>query len=100
MSGQYDDPFCTISKLFRLVMTDISDNDIRADFLSKVISCGFDIVGDEATTRFRIDSLLRFLVDDSFPRIKESDVPHPEIEKVTYSLNLNALAPYEIKEEN
>ena len=100
MSGQYDDPFCTVSKLFRLVMGDITDNDVRAVFLSKIVSCGFDIAGEEASARFRIDSLSRFLVNESFPRIMESDVPHPEIEKVTYTLNLNALAPYEIKAEN
>lgn len=99
MSGQYDDPQCTVSKLFRLVMGDITDNDVRAEFLSKIVSCGFDIAGEEASARFRIESLSRYLVDESFPRITESDVPHPEIEKVTYTLNLNALEPYTIAEE-
>ncbi len=99
MSGLYDDPFCMVSKLFRLIMNDITDNDVRALFLSKIVSCGFDIAGEEASVRFRIDSLSRYLVDDSFPRITESDVPHPEIEEVTYTLNLNALDPYAIKEE-
>jgi hypothetical protein len=99
MSEQYDGPFCSLSKLFRLVMNDIVDNDVRAEFLSKIVSCGFDITGDEAAIRFRIDSLSRFLVNESFPRIKESDVPHPEIERVAYTLNFHALAPYEIEKD-
>ena len=99
MSAQYDDPQCTVAKLFRLVMGEIDDNDVRGEFLTKIVSCGFDIAGEDAGARFRIDSLSRYRVDGKFPRITEADVPHPEIEKVTYTLNLNALAPYVVEEE-
>ena len=91
MSDSYDDPECSVYKLFRAIMKTIADEDVRAAFMMKLIAFGFDVSGEGYGHRYRIVDLTMYRVDDKFPRIKESDVKYKEIDKVMYSLIINSL---------
>ena len=91
MSDSYDDPECSVYKLFRAIMKTIADEDVRAAFMMKLIAFGFDVSGENYGHRYRIVDLAMYRVDDKFPRIKESDVKYKEIDKVMYSLIINSL---------
>ena len=91
MSRSYEDDTCTVFKIFRKIMSTIVDDDVRADFISKLITYGFDVIQESEGNRYRISEMVFYKVNDDFPRIQESDIKYREIDKITYCLVLNAL---------
>lgn len=94
MSDSYDDPECSVYKLFRSLMKIIVDEDVRATFMTKLISFGFDVSGEGYGHRYRITDMAMYKVDNHFPRIRDVDVKYKEIDKVMYSLIINSLETF------
>lgn len=91
MSRSYEDDTCTVFRIFKRIMSTIDDDDARADFLSKLIAYGFDVIQETEGNRYRVSEMAFYKIDGEFPRIKESDIKYREVDKVTYCLILNAL---------
>ena len=63
----------------------------------------FDITGNSYKKKYRIDSMNFYSVDNLFPRLQESDIHFPEIDKVIYTLIINSLERFkeiEVKDAN
>lgn len=99
MSDSYEDPYCTVYRIFRKIMTEIDDDDLRAKFIVKLIAFGFDVTAESAGHHYHITDMSLYKVDDGFPRIQESDIKHKEIDKVSYSLIINSLDQYKFDGE-
>lgn len=91
MSQGYDDPDCTVSKIFKRIMASIEDDAVRADFLTKLVSYGFDVVQETEGNRYRVEEMAFYRVDDTFPRVLEKDIRHQAVDKVTYCLLMNGI---------
>lgn len=91
MSQGYDDPNCTAFRIFKRIMAAIEDDAVRSDFLTKLVTYGFDVVQETEGNRYRVAEMVFYKVDDTFPRIHEKDIRHRAIDKVTYSLLLNGI---------
>lgn len=94
MADSYDDPNCSVYKVFRAIMSEIDDDEVRAAFISKLISFGFDVTTDAEGHKFRITEMSKYRVDDKFPRIQDKDITRKEIDKVTYCLIINSLEDF------
>ncbi|MGN0854391.1 MAG: PD-(D/E)XK motif protein [Kiritimatiellia bacterium] len=94
MSQGYDDPNCTVFRVFKRIMAAIEDDAVRADFLSKLVTYGFDVMQETEGSRYRIADMAFYRVDGDFPRIQEKDIRHRTIDKVAYCLLLNGIDGY------
>lgn len=91
MSQGYDDPNCTVFRIFKRIMASIEDYAVRAAFLTKLVSYGFDVVQETEGNRYRVADMGFYKVDETFPRIQEKDIRHRAIDKVTYCLLVNGI---------
>ena len=91
MSPGYDDPNCTVFRIFKRILASIEDDAVRADFLTKLVSYGFDVVQETEGNRYRVADMGFYKVDETFPRIREKDICHRAIDKVTYCLLVNGI---------
>lgn len=91
MSDQFDDKESNLLLLFRNIMGQIKNDDTKSHFVSKLLTYGFDITGASYHKKYRIDSMTFYKVGDDFPRLIESDIKYPEIDKIVYTLLINSL---------
>ena len=94
MSDQFDNGEACVGDLFKYILDQINDETLEGIFLSKLSAYGFDASDESFIAKFDVKSMNLYKVDNDFPRLAESDVPHVEICDVTYSLIINSLKPY------
>lgn len=94
MSDQFDNGEACVGDLFKYILDQINDETLEGIFLSKLSTYGFDASDESFMAKFDVKSMNLYKVDNNFPRLIESDVPHVEICDVTYSLIINSLKPY------
>lgn len=94
MSSEFDNGEACIKDLFSYILAQINDETVEEIFLNKLNSYGIDLSDSCITEKYCVKSLSLYLVDDSFPRISESDILHEEICDVSYSLIINSLRDY------
>lgn len=99
MSDSYEDPWCTVYRIFREIMREIDDDELRAKFIAKLIAFGFDVTAESIGHHYRISDISQYKVDGDFPRIQDSDIKRKEIDKVSYSLIINSLEQYKFDGE-
>ena len=82
-------------------MGQIKNDDTKSHFVSKLLTYGFDITGASYHKKYRIDSMTFYKVGDDFPRLLESDIKYPEIDKIVYTLLINSLERFkEVEAQN
>jgi len=91
MSPAFTDGKSSISELFHSILTKIDLDETKELFLSKILTYGLNMNDDCCTEKFRVVSAQPYCIDDSFPRLSESDIKHKEICKVCYELIINSL---------
>ena len=94
MSDQFDNGEACVGDLFQFIMARLNDETLEELFLNKLREYGFDMTDGSFSAKFNVKSMRFYVVDDSFPRLTETDLKHPEICDVSYALNINALDPY------
>ncbi len=94
MSESYEDGYSDIYDLFKIIMARIKSNVAKEKFIDKLLKYGFDINENSNREKYKFVDCIVYNVDDSFPRLLDSDIKHQEIGKVTYELLLNTLDKY------
>lgn len=94
MSSVYTDGKSSIGELFHSIIEKIDLDETKELFLSKILTYGFNVSDDCCMEKFRVTSAQPYRVDDSFPRLTESDIKHNEICKVCYELIINSLKQF------
>ena len=94
MSPEFDNGESCIKELFTYILSQINDETAEGVFLSKIYSYGIDLSDSCFTEKFCVKSFNRYLVDEHFPKLTESDILHSEICDVNYSLIINSLNGY------
>lgn len=97
MSAEYKGEDCSIGALMSEILTLIKDETLENVFLNKLSAYGVELLDTHMTEKFNVKSVVRYKVDDRFPRITESDVRFREICDVSYSLIIGALSDYSVE---
>lgn len=94
VSPEYVGRSTAVIDVIKEILLTVLDESIENLFIRKVQGFGIDVFGNEITDRFVIKSVKVYRVDDTFPKITERNVPHPEITDVNYVISSAAIAQY------
>lgn len=94
MSEEFDGTDSSINKLISSILADIQDELTEEQLFDKIRTVVGDISDKVLNAKYDVKSMNFYLVDNSFPRLQETNIPYSEIEDVTYSLNVNMLEKY------
>jgi len=97
MSEQFDEPESDLYPLFKRIMATLDNDAIKGKFISKLVTYGFDITGESYRKKYRISSMAFYNVENDFPRLSETDIKYPEIDRVSYSLLINSLERFKFE---
>lgn len=97
MSPIYSDGKSSIGELFYSILRRIDIDETKELFLGKIQRYGISLTDECCADKFNVVSAQPYRVDETFPRLTESDIKHKEICKVSYELIINSLARF--KEE-
>ncbi|HOD61856.1 MAG TPA: PD-(D/E)XK motif protein [Bacilli bacterium] len=91
MSEEYDDGLSSLGELLNDIYSKIDDLDLRGMLIEKLMRKGYLIHNSNTSYKFRFVNKTIYLVNDDFPRIKQSDIKYSEVEEVVYSLRISSL---------
>jgi hypothetical protein len=91
MSPVFSNGKSSVGEVFHSILKKIDMDETRELFLSKIQTYGISLTDECCSEKFNVVSLQSYFVDDSFPRLLESDIKHKEICKVSYELIINSL---------
>ena len=94
VSSEFGGKSSAVIDVIKEILLAVSDESIENLFIRKVQGLGIDVFGKEITYRFDIKSVKLYRVDDTFPRITEKNVPHPEITDVHYTISSAAISRF------
>jgi len=96
MSEQYEDGQSSIAEIFRSIINEIDSDETKEKFITKLVSYGFDITDDSCKMKLKVYSMNHYKVNDTFPRLLETDIKFQEINKVSYELIINTLEKFKV----
>jgi len=94
MSESFEDGCSNIYDMFKIIMSKIRSNETKEKFIDKLLKYGFDIEENANMEKYKFVDYSIYYVDESFPRLLDSDIKYQEIGKVTYELILPTLEKF------
>ena len=91
VSPEFTGKCSALIDLIKEIILMIADENIENLLIRKIQGVGIDVFGSELTDRFDIKSVTKYKVEDGFPRITPTDVPHSEIIGVKYEISAAAI---------
>lgn len=95
MSKEFDTGLCSVSKLYRDIIDNITDHQLREKFINKVLKYGF--VDDDNSinnNKFEVKKVNFYHVVDKFPKLTRKNVTSMIITNVSYNLAIGSLEEY------
>lgn len=95
MSEQFDEGFCSVSKLYKYIFEQLPNRFLKELFVNKVLKYGY-IDNDETINKykFEIKNINKYLVNDKFPKLSRKEIKNMAIAQVKYELFLSSLEDY------
>lgn len=97
MSEEFCGVDSSINMLLRDILLKTPDELTEEKLFIKIKSVVGDLSDKVLNEKFSVKSADFYLVDSTFPRLQESNIPYAEIEDVQYSININMLGNYKEK---
>lgn len=94
MADSFDGENSTINKLCQNIISRIKDSETKDEFLNKLSEIGYDFCDDLGNKNYNVHKIESYLVDDSFPVLRESDIKSEAINNVSYELVLKLIDDY------
>lgn len=91
MSEEFSNGFSSLSELTFDLLSKIDNLELRDLLLEKLSTKGYSPYNNIDLCRFRFVEMTFYIVNDTFPRIKQENIKFEEIEDVTYILRLPSL---------
>ncbi len=98
MSIEFNGELSSTSELIKMIMPQIKSIRIQDNFLNKLIEYGLGPDNNFGTRKFDAKNIKLYRVDDNFPRLTKDNIKYPEIENVSYVLNLAGIEKYKSEE--
>lgn len=91
MASAFSDTDNSINSLIQSIVSAISAPDIKDAFLTKVSEYGYDFADEFGDKKYAVKSQEKYLVDKSFPILRENDVTSNAINNISYELILKLI---------
>lgn len=95
MSDAFNGKDCSINNLIQSIISDIGDQGTKDDFLEKISNYGYDFCDDAGNKKFQVASSRKYIVDKTFPALRENEIKSDAINNVSYELIISLLKAYE-----
>ena len=94
MSNAFNEEDSTINKLCQSIISEISDLEIKDLFLLKLSEIGYDFCDDLGNKNYHVHTIEHYIVDKTFPVLREQDIKTDAINNVSYELILKMIKEY------
>lgn len=91
MAPTFNGTDSSINSLIAAIVTQLTSNEIKDDFLSKISEYGYDFSDEIGDKKFCVKSVDKYLVDSSFPVLRENDIKSEAVNNVSYELILKLI---------
>lgn len=81
----------SINNLLQSILTSIEDNENKDLFLDKVNKYGYDFSDEIGNKRYSVKRVEKYLVNNTFPVLRESDIKSDAVNNVSYELVLKLI---------
>lgn len=81
----------SINSLLQSILTSIQDNETKDLFLDKVNKYGYDFSDDIGNKRYSVKRMEKYLVNNTFPVLRENDIKSDAVNNVSYELVLKLI---------
>ena len=78
----------SINSIIQNILTSLPDNEDRDSFLEKIGKYGFDFSDDIGNKKYSVKKIEKYLVNDTFPILRENDIGSDAINNVSYEIIL------------
>lgn len=96
MADEYKGKDCCIEELFNDIRSQINDDNLESSFFEKLSGLGISLSDKAMKMKFSVKSTSHYLVDQTFPRLTEKNIPFSEIVNAEYSLDVESLKKHEV----
>lgn len=95
MSKEFDMGLCSVPLLYRAIVSEISNHQLRERFINKVLKYGFFDDDDSINnSKFEVQKINSYLVNNNFPKLTRNNVKSMAITKVKYDLSISSLEQF------
>lgn len=91
MADSFDEEDSTINKLCQSIISSISDLEIKDLFLLKLSEIGYDFCDDLGNKNYHVHKIEKYIVNESFPALREKDIKAEAINNVSYEIILKMI---------
>lgn len=84
-----------IMDLINSIISQITENYIKDKFLEKLAKLGFDFCDDLSFKKYQLSKIEKYIVNNDFPIIKESDIKSQAINNISYELIIKLIQKYQ-----
>ncbi len=81
----------SINNLLQSILTSIEDNETKDLFLNNVNKYGYDFSDDIGNKRYSVKKTEKYLVNNTFPVLRENDIKSDAVNNVSYELILKLI---------
>ena len=91
MADTFNGNDSSINGLLQDILTSIEDNETKDLFLDKVSKYGYDFSDDIGNKKYSVKRVEKYLVNNSFPVLRENDIKSDAVNNVSYELILKLI---------
>lgn len=86
MSEMYENEFCNIKKLYKDIITRLSNDEMKEKFINKTLKYGYVFEDDQYKYKYEVKGMDLYLVDDRFPKLTKKTINCEAITNISYEI--------------
>lgn len=98
MSNEFTGSQSSILDIFNDILLKTDSSEIKEILIKKMIEYGFNPESEYQKSKFDVKNISIYKVDDSFPKLLESDIKYQEIDNVTYQIIIKTIEKFKVEE--
>lgn len=91
MADTFSGKDSSINELIQFIISEIADDNVKDEFLEKLSNIGYDMCDELGDKKYQVLKMDKYIVDDKFPILRESDIKSKAISNISYELVLKLL---------
>lgn len=99
MSNEYRGTLSSVFELIEAILNEIKNTQTQEVFIEKLSKFSFDTENNAIPRRYDVKSMTLYNVTDDFPRLTKTNIAFPEIENVSYTINLAGIERFKKEEK-
>lgn len=91
MADTFSGKDSSINELIQFIISEIADDNVKDEFLEKLSNIEYDMCDELGDKKYQVLKMYKYIVDDKFPILRESDIKSKAISNISYELVLKLL---------